>query len=175
MKSEIEELEDLFDELDVDYPTAEQLQKMYGIYLNDFIREYTFFRGRKVIVDSRIIKSKKEGCFVNKQTSFDHIITRESKLANKRKYDRNRANKIHWVKVIIDNDASPLVKTIEDVDKNGCMVIKLWLESKNYVVILREKQPNLYLVTGYCVDEIEKGRFKREYEAYRNKKTPLRK
>ncbi len=36
----LEDLEDLFDEdeLDIENPTDEQLYEMYGIYLNDFVK-----------------------------------------------------------------------------------------------------------------------------------------
>ena len=69
----------------------------------------------------------------------------------------------------------PLIKTFEKIDVNGCRNILLWYEAKSYVVILREKQPDIFFVTGYCVDSIEQGRFKTEYKEYQNKKTSLRK
>lgn len=112
---------------------------------------------------------------MKKQKSFDHIVTRENKYSGKRRYDRDRANKIHWVKVIIENSKSPLIRRFEKVDEDGNNNILLWYQDKSYIVILREKQPDLFLVTGYCVDATEEGRFKSEYEAYQNKKTSLRK
>ncbi|WP_288856146.1 hypothetical protein [uncultured Bacteroides sp.] len=169
------ELEDLFEDLDADAPTKEQLYRIYGIYLNDFVHSELFFQGKKVIVNTDIVRNKREGYFLNKQKSFDHIVTRENKYSGKRQYDRDRANKIHWIRIIIENYQNPLIKVFEKTDKRGDKNILLWCESKNYVVILREKQPDLFLVTGYCVDAIEQVRFKNEYEAYQNKKTPLRK
>jgi len=172
----LEDLEDLFDEdeLDIESPTNEQLYRMYGIYLNNFVNNKTYFRGHEVTVKHNLVKDKKHGMFVHKETSFDHIVTRESKLSNKRKYDRNRANKIHWIKKIIDNCESPLVKIFEKNIK-GINNTFLWLECKSYIVILREISPSFLLVTGYCVDKTEKIRFKKEYENYINKKTSLRK
>lgn len=172
---ELEDLEDLFEDLASDAPTAEQLYRMYGIYLEDFVHSELFFEGKKVTVNTSIVRSKREGCFVKKQKSFDHIVTRENKYSGKRQYDKDRANKIHWVRVIIENYMHPLIKMFEKVDKKGHRNILLWYEDKSYVVILREKQPDLFLVTGYCVDGVEQGRFRSEYAAYKNKKTPLRK
>ena len=169
------ELEDLFEDLDVDAPTKEQLYHIYGIYLKDFVHSELFFQGKKVIVNTDIVRNKQEGYFLNKQKSFDHIVTRENKYSGKRQYDRDRANKIHWIKIIIKNYQNPLIKVFEKTDTRGDKNIFLWCEYKNYVVILREKQPDLFLVTGYCVDAIEQVRFKNEYRAYQNKKTPLRK
>lgn len=171
---ELEDLDDLFEDLDVNILTKEQLHRMYGIYLDDFVYSELFFMGKKVIINNSIVRNKQEGYFVNKQKSFDHIVTRENKYSGKRQYDKDRANKIHWIKVIIENYMHPLIKFFEKVDKNGDKNILLWYEDKSYVVILREKQPNLFFVTGYCVDNIEQGRFKSEYKAYGNKKTPLR-
>lgn len=74
----------------------------------------------------------------------------------------------------MENYMHPLITVFEKVDKSGDKNILLWYEDKSYVVILCEKQPNLFFVTGYCVDNIEQGRFKSEYKAYRNKKTSLR-
>lgn len=169
------ELEDLFEDLGVDAPTKEQLYRIYGIYLNDFVYSELFFQGKRIIVNTDIVRSKREGCFVNKQKSFDHIVTRENKYSGKRQYDRDRANKIHWIKIIIENYMNPLIKVFEKTDKRGDKNILLWCEAKSYVVILREKQPDLFLVTGYCVDAIEQARFKSEYKAYKNRKTSLRK
>lgn len=172
---ELEDLEDLFEDLDIDTPTKEQLHKIYGIYLNDFVVSGLYFEGKKVIVNNDIVRNKREGYFLNKQKSFDHIVTRENKYSGKRQYDRDRANKIHWIKAVIENYMHPLIKTFEKIDVNGCRNILLWYEAKSYVVILREKQPDIFFVTGYCVDSIEQGRFKTEYKEYQNKKTSLRK
>lgn len=171
----LEALEDLFDDLEVDNPTAEQLQEMYGIYLNDFVYTPLFYSGKKVVINPVLIKDKRDGYFVNKQKTFDHIVTRDNKYSNKRQYDKERANKIHWLRPIIENHECGYIKKFEKKDQEGRCNIFLWYESKNYIVILREKEPELFLVTGYCVDEVERRRFKKEYEVYRDKKTPLRK
>lgn len=172
---ELDELEDLFEDLDIKDPTDDQLYEMYGIYLNDLVHSEVNFEEKKVIVNKARVRNKKEGYFVGKHKSFDHIVTRECKYSGKRQYDRDRANKIHWIKVIIENCSCPLIKQFEKIDRDGDRNIFLWLESKSYVVILREKQPDLFLVTGYCVDATEQGRFRSDYMEYKNKKTPLRK
>jgi len=172
---ELDDLDDLFEDLDISNPTKEQLYRMYGIYLNDFVSSTLYFEGRKVVVNDTLVHDRKEGYFVRKQKSFDHIVTRKNKYSGKRMYDRDRANKIHWVRVIIENNTSPLIKRFEKVDGDGNNNILLWYKDKSYIVILREKQPDLFLVTGYCIDVTEEGRFKNEYEAYLNKKTSLHK
>ena len=168
---ELEELEDLFDDLEIDMPTQEQLNKIYGIYLRDLAHFGLTYEGKRIIVNNALVKNKAEGCFVRKQKTFDHIITRKSPYSGKRSYDRDRANKIHWIKCIIENSDNPLIKKIEE--ENGRTVL-LWYEKKNYVVVLKEKKPDYLLVTGYCVDASEQIRFKKLYEAYKNKKAPLR-
>lgn len=172
---ELEDLNTLFDDLAIGEPTKEQLYKMYGIYLNDFVYSDMYFEGRKVIVNQDIVRDKSNGCFLRKQRSFDHIVTRKNKYSGKRQYDRDRANRIHWVRVVIENGGNALIKRYEKVDAEGNYDIILWYESQDYVVILREMFPDLLLVTGYCVDITEKGKFKSEYKAYRDKKTSLRK
>ena len=39
---ELEDLDDLFEDLDIDNPTKDQLYKMYGIYLNDYFHPMYF-------------------------------------------------------------------------------------------------------------------------------------
>ena len=39
----------------------------------------------------------------------------------------------------------------------------------NFVVILRELNPNLLLITSFSVDKEERYGFKKQYEAYRAK------
>jgi hypothetical protein len=170
----LEELEDLFENLDIDSPNKEQLYHIYGIYLRDFVNSELEYEGKKVLVNKALVKDKREGCFLNKQKTFDHIVTRKSQFTNKRKFDKDRANKIHWIKCIIENSTNALIKKYE-VIKDAKKSIILWLQSKKYVVILREEEPNVLLVTGYCVDQTEEARFNSEYKQYINKKTPLRK
>lgn len=144
-----------------------------------------FFEQRDLTFRALLIKHKED---INNEryNDGDHNIfyyktmfylIRDSDSPNRYKVynDRDRANKIHWIKVIIENCSCPLIKRFEKIDRDGDRNIFLWLESKSYVVILREKQPDLFLVTGYCVDATEQGRFRREYMEYKNKKTPLRK
>ena len=170
----LEDLEDLFENLNIDSPTKEQLYHIYGIYLRDLVNSEVIYEGKKVIVNETLVKNKREGYFLNKQKTFDHIVTRKSLLTNKRKFDKDRANKIHWIKCIIENSTNALIKKYE-VIKDTKKSIILWLQSKKYVVILREEEPNVLLVTGYCVDQTEEARFNSEYKQYINKKTPLRK
>lgn len=171
---ELEDLDDLFEDLDINNPTKEQLYKMYGIYLDDFVHSTLYFEGRVVMVNNAIVRDKRDGCFIRKQKTFDHIITRKNKYTGKRQYDRDRANKIHWVRTIIENSTNPMIKRFEQIDEEGKTAILLWYKDKDYVVILKEEKPDLLLVTGYCVDATERGRFNSEYEAYKNKKTSLR-
>ena len=42
---------------------------------------------------------------------------------------------------------------------------------KSYIVILREKQPDLFLVTGYCVNATEEGRLRVSMKHIKIKKT----
>ena len=73
---ELEDLDDLFEDLDIDNPTKDQLYKMYGIYLNDFVSSTLYFEGRKITVNNVLVRDKRDGYFMKKQKSFDHIVTR---------------------------------------------------------------------------------------------------
>ena len=56
---ELEDLDDLFEDLDIDNPTKDQLYKMYGIYLNDFVSSTLYFEGRKITVNNPLAELNK--------------------------------------------------------------------------------------------------------------------
>ena len=97
----LDELDDLFDidDLSIDAPTPEQLFTMYGIFLKDFVNSKMTVFGKELTVNTS--KSTHRD-FKNKAETFVHVITRKSDYSKKRHYDRNRANRIHWIRPVLD-------------------------------------------------------------------------
>ena len=94
------ELEDLFEDLSINAPDTDQLFKMYGIFLCDIVKNPIIIKGIPLSINRNmsnhpVCKGKFQG--------FEHIITRESKYKGKRDFDRERANKVHWIRPIIEN------------------------------------------------------------------------
>lgn len=168
----LSELTDLFEDLSIDGPTPDQLFKMYGIFLNDIVRNPILIKDKTLCFDRS--KSRHPVCR-NKYVGFEHIITRDSKYKGKRDFDRERANKIHWVKPIIENVNDPRIKYFERTNNDGFNQQFYFYERKSFLIIVREINPDLFLITSFSVDETEKPKYKNWYAEYKNKKTPLRK
>lgn len=114
--------------------------------------------------------------FKRRMETFVHVITRESKYKNKREFDRDRANRIHWIRPILENSHLSCINVFERVNDKGENQHYYWCPKKDFVVILREIKPDLMLLTAFCVDDYNKNKFRNWYnEFHGHKKTPLRK
>ena len=92
--SSLDDLEDLFEDLSIEGPDKEQMFTMYGHYLKDIVKSPLVIKGITLTFNKNV--SRHPIC-KGKHQCFEHIITRESKHYGKRNFDRERANKIHWI------------------------------------------------------------------------------
>jgi hypothetical protein len=164
----LDDFEILFDEdeLDFDRPSRDQLFRMYGIFLTDFHKTPLIHKGRNVTFNTN---NSNHPLFKGKYEGFVHIVTRKSNYTKKRQYDRDRANRIHWIKPILNNWKNPLVSYFERVNDDGNLQYFYWVQPLNFLVILREVTPNLLLVTSYCIDNDNVKQFRKYLNEYRNK------
>ncbi len=163
---DLDSLEDLYDDLSIDGPTPDQLYCLYGVFLNEIVKNPILIKG--VELQFNRDKSKHPVC-KNKMKAFEHIITRESKYKGKRDFDPERANKIHWIKPVIENANSPRVLYFERINDEGYNQQFYWYEEKNFMVIVREKTPNLFLITCFKTDIDEKLKFRGWYNEFNSK------
>jgi hypothetical protein len=143
----------------------DQIKIFYDHFVNDFITNPFLVKGKRIKLYLQNSKIKK---FNEYPETFVHIITREIKLRNERFYECNRANRIHWIKPIL------LAQPCRDIlyyrwkDEKGVIKDHYWYFSKDFMVVLKEYEPEMQIVTAFCVDDkIEKARF---YERYCNYK-----
>ncbi|ERM83026.1 hypothetical protein P872_06010 [Rhodonellum psychrophilum GCM71 = DSM 17998] len=158
---ELDELEDLFDDLDIDGPTPDQLYKIYGIFLRDFDQKPLIIKGKQLTFNRN--RSNHPLC-KGKFQCFEHIITRESKIAGRRNFDRERSNKLHWIRPILSNVTDSRIKCFEKINDKRENQHFYWYEEKSFIVILREINSNLMLITSFSVDKYEKNKFRKWYE-----------
>lgn len=159
-------LEDLFDDLSIESPTVEQLYQMYGIFLNDIVKNPIMIGGTELSYNRNI--SRHPVCR-GKMQAFEHLITRESKYKGKRDFDRERANKIHWIRPIIVNASDARIKYFERLNDRGYNQLYYWYEERGFMVIVRELKPGLILITSFSVDALERPMYKRWYNLYKAK------
>ena len=137
--TDLDELEDLFDDLSIDGPTPKQLYELYGIFLDDFKKNPVVINGVELKYNGT--PSRHPICR-GKAMAFEHIITRESKYSGKRNFDYERTNKIHWIKPIIENVSDFRIKYFEEVNHDGENQLFYWYQEKDFVVIVREVKPD---------------------------------
>jgi hypothetical protein len=162
---ELDIVEDLFDYLDIDGPDRDQMYGLYGVFKKDMIDEPISINGIQVAYDKR---RSRHPLFRGKPAGFEHICTRKSDHSQKRYFDPERANKIHWIKLVVEFKEDSRVRYFEHIHDNGKNQQYYWLYEKDYVVIIREITNDLQLVTAFKVDSIEVNRFKNWYNEYRN-------
>lgn len=161
---ELEDLEELFDELDYNTPTPEQIHKMYGIFLDDFEKRPLYVNGKLVKYNRNPSKSQ---MFRGKAESFVHVVTRESKIKERRDFDHQRANRIHWIRPILENAKRNNIWYFERINDRNQMQYFYWYESRDFLVILRNIEPDVLLVTSFYVDKDSKPKFRRWYQEYK--------
>jgi len=156
---------------------------------------YTHFKNDFLDIDLKIIKGnsffnidvkKNETCkcpFYGdlKQERFWHIITicKDVNKTNrinpcsdpkekKRRYDKNRAKRIHWIKPTIEQWQSNIeIKHFYQQRGNKTNLI-LWNTTKSFLVVIRKlsNSNDKFLVSSYLVHESEVVRYKKQLKEY---------
>jgi hypothetical protein len=160
---DLDDLEDLFDDLDEVGPTVAQLARMHEIFRDDFFHDYVEVEGKEITLKNH--KSWVKG-FEDLPETFVHLITREPSKGKPRTFDKLRANRIHWVKQILTQRDNPKIKYFEKVDM-GYLKKHYWFEEKDFVVILKPVSADLLLVTAFYVEPLKKKDFEWDYNKYR--------
>lgn len=163
--SNLEDLRELFDDLDHEFPCKEHLEKLYQIYQEELIDDYIEVDGIRLSFKSH--KSWIKG-FESYPETFVHLITKEQAYKKPRQFDSKRANRIHWVKCILSNIKDPKIFFFEKKDKDDVLKKYFWYKEKSFVVILKPIQPKILLVTAFCVEKTKAMDFEYDYNKFHN-------
>lgn len=156
-------LEDLFEDLTIN-PTQTEINQLFEIFKKDLIENPLLLSDVRIKYDK---KTSKHPQFKGLPVGFEHICTRKSDHSQKRNFDPVRANKIGWIRPIIENYQNNRIKYFEKLHFNGQNQKFFWHEEKDYVVIIRDINTKLILITAFTVDKINKKRYKNDYYAYK--------
>lgn len=130
---------------------------------NLFVKNPIELGGRKVkIVDKASFNREFRGY----PETFVHLITRESKLKGQRMFDKERTNRLHWIKPILLNTADPRIKYYEYSDEKGVLKQHFWFQERDFMVVLKPIGRDLLVVTGFKVDKLEKQTYLKRYQNY---------
>lgn len=150
-----------FDE--IEFPDL--IKQLYEIFSKDFIISKTYFLGKLVVFDDRILEgnSYPEG--------FWHLITRKDyKAQGQRLLDLKRSKRLPWTKPIIEQYKESEIKAwhVLEPSKNGSNfneVYYLWYEAGSYLVILKERKNSYFLATSFYVNGYNIIKYENKYQA----------
>jgi len=144
---ELFELDDLINDLGID-PTAEQLDLLYAEFKRDFIDSFLNIDGLNVKV---ILKNSTLEGFEPYPETFVKLITRDS-VGGKRVFDRHRANKIHWIRCILDKRDDDDITFFQYPDKKNDLRDYYWFKNGGFLVVMKKISPDYLVITSFHID-----------------------
>ena len=163
---EIFELDDLIAGLGID-PSDEELSKLYHEFERDFVQNNLIINGLGVKV---ILKHARLLGFEDLPETFVHLITRKGK-SGIRVFDRHRANKIHWIRCILENRLQEEITFFQYPEADGRLRDYYWYKEGNFLVVMEQITPHYLIVTSFHIDDFRRRQyFEKKEQWYRNNK-----
>jgi len=141
------ELSDLIYDLGIN-PTYEQLDLLYEEFRRDFIDNILTVNGLNLKV---VLRNSNISGFEAYPETFVHLITRKGQ-SNKRIFDRHRANKIHWVRCILENRTEEDITYFQYPEENNKMRDYYWYKEEGFIVIMEKVTPDYLVITSFHID-----------------------
>lgn len=161
---ELFELDDLIYNLSTN-PSEEQLNVLYAEFKRDFVTQEFVFKGIKVKII--LHHSRVEG-YEKYPETFVHLITRKGQR-NIRVFDRHRANKIHWIRCILENYTDDEIIYFEYPESDQGIREYYWFKEGDFIVILERVTPHYVIVTSFHVDNARQRKYYQERETWYKK------
>jgi hypothetical protein len=124
-------------------------ESLYQIFCEDFKNKNRplFFKDEKII-----IFSSNNFLSEGKEKIFWHITDKDDRAYAERLPDIRRAERINWIRPIIENYTDNHVNCFDYLEANGKIKTYLWLEGYDFVVILgRLERANYTLITAFYI------------------------
>ncbi len=138
--------------------TTAYLDALYERFAEDFVQSKPCFRGQRLSL-------KRHPLSEGREATFWHMISEGGDESN-RTLDSDWCERIAWAKAIIENADDPRVLVWENT-RGSERRICLWLEEREYVVILADRRGYLLPWTAYTVTQPHRKRkFRKEYEEW---------
>lgn len=154
----LDDLEPYFDYLDFE-PEQEQIDELFEVFKSDFIDDPFELNGIPVRIKTAL--STHTGLpdfFSSYYHIFVHCVTYKSYISDLRKFEPERAKRVHWIKPILVHQSDSRIKSYQFTENNGKIRDYFWYEERSYVVIIEKITTDYWLVTGHCVDDVQKHR-----------------
>jgi len=155
-------------------------KNLYEIFKNMFISKVLIF-------EDKPIRIKQYPKYNEYETAFIHLICRKevdkSVGPNDREPDLRRAERLHWIKCIIDN--YPCVE--ECIDCEGILLykeyyngnvnrlrVKLFLPIERYIIVLEDHKTYYLMITAFYIDnDRQLKKYYEKYLEYKKQETPI--
>ena len=144
---ELFDLDDLIYGLGID-PTQEQLDLLYAEFERDFVDYNISIKGLKVKV---ILTDSDVKGYEDYPETFVHLITRKGS-GKKRLFDRHRANKIHWIRCILEKRKEEEITFFQYPEDDGTIRDYYWYKDGKFLVIMEEVRPDYLVITSFHID-----------------------
>jgi hypothetical protein len=146
-------------ECDLSGDPEDVVNRLYGVFSESFLESRILHEGRAVEFDRRVINE-------NKVEFFWHLThypyTRNKGRGNGAMLDHDRAQRLSWLRIIIENPNSDGLKKFDFIEpvrggNKGGLRRYVWYESGKYCTVLQPllKGNRLYayqLITAFPVD-----------------------
>jgi hypothetical protein len=134
------------------------LDALYRHFKEDFVESRPRFKGQE-------LRLKRHPLSQGKEATFWHLIS-EGTEEDKRTPDIRRCERIRWPRPIIEHNEDRVVKVWKN-RRRGETRICLWLEKKDYLVVLADRKGYLLLWTAYLVEQPHRRRsLQKDFEKY---------
>lgn len=138
-----------------------QVNRFYEIFTHDFVDCTVIIRGKKIKIAPTNSKVEE---FKDYNETFYHIVTRNTSYG--RIFNADRANRINWIKPILENsDSKSILYYKWKDDKNVCKE-HFWFYKRDFMVVLKPLSVDFMIVTAFCVDQEDKSTFLERYKDY---------
>lgn len=137
----------------------QKLDELHGIFQEHFLDNPFYLDEKLVLVKRHPYNPGKDGLpdhFAHYFEKFIHVVTRSidnKKGLIRREFRPERANRIHWIKPVLEHRNDPRITTFRFLENDGSVRDYFWYKGKNFMVVLEEVRPDYYLITGFCVDK----------------------
>lgn len=157
---------------DISVEDETAIRELHTIFCNDFLTGEVFLDDKRVKIKpypyNRAQKDMLPDWYNGLNEKFVHIITREVKASSNktsrqiREFRSERALRIHWIKPILENCEDKRIRRFKCIEYTGREREYFWF-NKGYMVIVEFINPDVALITGFCVDESNHAYYMRKY------------
>lgn len=139
------------------------IEALYIYFTQDFISTKPKFQNQELMLKRFPLRN-------NKEATFYHITT-IGKNEKNRKLDIPRAERLRWIKPLIESN-DPILKIWENNHKNENNIL-IYYEQENFLIVLRKRKNGIIFWTSFYTSKNYKKDLLKEYNNYQKTlKTP---